>query len=40
VFELKDKNGALVEVMNKNKSKILDVEDCEQWFGNGAFTPE
>jgi len=26
--------------MNKNKSKILDVEDCEQWFGNGAFTPE
>ena len=38
--KLKDKNGAVVEVMNKKRSKILDVEDCEQWFGNGAFTPE
>ncbi len=38
--KLKNKNGAVIEVMNKNKSKILDVQDCEKWFGNKAFTPE
>ena len=37
--KLEDKNGAVVEVMNKNRSKILDVEDCTRWFENGVFTP-
>jgi len=37
--KVKDKNGAVIEVMNKKKSKILDAEDCTRWFKNGASTP-
>ena len=38
-INLKDKNGAIVEVKNKKKSQVLDVGDCEKWFRNRAFTP-
>ena len=30
----------IVEVMNKKRSKVLDVEDCGKWFKNVVFTPE
>ncbi len=35
--KIKDKNGLVIEVFDKKRSKVLNVEDCERWFGNVAL---